>query len=190
VNFQAIHTGLNPAHWPVLGSPDAPTVLLEMFDYTCGSCQQMSHRIHAARQKYGSALAIIVLPVSLNGQHHATSQQLARLSLSVFVSDREQFENYHEWLLTGRTVEEAERYASQLIGADRLRAVMQSEPVGKYLQIVEQLYAKANRGTLPLMSSDRFTSRGLMQTDQQLFQTIEQYHNLRLTHVELAANGG
>ena len=180
VNFQGIHMGLKPADWPLLGSPDAATVLLELFDYTCSSCQQMGHRVSAARQKYGDHLAIIVLPVSLQGNHYAESQQLAKLAMSVFVADREKFMEFHKWLLAGRSIDEAHRQASDLIGADRLQTVLPSEQVQKYLQIIEQLYAKANRGTLPLITSDRFTSRGLIPTDQQLFQTIEQYHGQQL----------
>jgi protein-disulfide isomerase len=189
VEFQGIRSGLNPADWPILGAPNAPTVLLELFDYTCGGCQQMGQRVHAARQKYGADLAIIVLPVSLQGQNHEKSKQLARLALSVFVADREKFAGFHEWLLGGRSVDEASRHASELVGIQQLESALKSDRVQKYMQVAEQVYTKANRGTLPLLTSDRFTSRGLMQTDQQLFQTIEQYHGRQRVSPKTLAMG-
>ena len=67
VTFQALRQGLRPAHWPILGSPDAQVVLLELFDYTCGSCQEMGQRVASARKRYGNNLAVVILPVSLTG---------------------------------------------------------------------------------------------------------------------------
>ncbi|HUP78685.1 MAG TPA: vitamin K epoxide reductase family protein, partial [Pirellula sp.] len=54
--------------WPLLGKSDAELVFVELFDYTCEHCQRTHKAIEGARQKFGDRLAIIALPVPMDGK--------------------------------------------------------------------------------------------------------------------------
>jgi len=51
---------------PIIGSVDAPYVMIELFDYTCGHCRLVHRRLQQARQRYGDQLSIVTLPVPMN----------------------------------------------------------------------------------------------------------------------------
>jgi hypothetical protein len=179
IDFMGIQSNINPSQWPILGSDAAPTILLELFDYTCTSCQQMGDRITAAKAHYGDDLSVIVVPVVLGGKNQDRSLELAKLSISLFIADATQFPKFHEWLLQSRNVEEARQKASELVGSERLLVASQSPAVLKYLKMGKKLYDKASGGKLPLLMSDRFVLRGAITDDAALFDIIQQYHALQ-----------
>lgn len=95
---------------PILGSKDAPHIMVEYFDYTCASCRDMSKDLAAARAQLGGQVAVIVLPCPLNRQcnpalpaqvtDHAGACGLVRLSLAVWRRAPEKFEAYHHFLMS------------------------------------------------------------------------------------------
>jgi protein-disulfide isomerase len=95
---------------PILGSRDAPHIMVEYFDYTCSSCRDMSKDLTAARAQLGDRIAVIVLPCPLNRQcnpalpaqvtDHAGACGLARLSLAVWRKAPDKFEAYHHFLMS------------------------------------------------------------------------------------------
>jgi len=123
---------------PILGSPDAPTVLVEMFDYTCHYCREMHRHLEAVRETYGDQVAVIVVPVPYNHKcnrwirktpaAHQEGCEIARLALAVWHVAPQKFPEYHRWLLEtpkSRTTAEARQYAVTLIGQEALQQATQ-----------------------------------------------------------------
>lgn len=94
---------------PLLGSPEAPHILVEYFDYTCASCRDMYRDLEAAKQALGGTIAVIVLPCPLNRQcnpalpagipDHPGACALARLSLAVWRKAPQEFPGFHQFLM-------------------------------------------------------------------------------------------
>ena len=99
---------------PLLGSPTAPHVAIQLFDYTCPQCRQVHQHFEQVRARYGNQLAILVLPVPLASQcnrhipqthsSHAYDCRYARLALAVWRLRPADFEPYHRWLMEGQQV--------------------------------------------------------------------------------------
>ena len=47
-------TRLKIKQWPMIGSAEAEVVLVELFDYTCAHCRDMSRQLEEARHRYGN----------------------------------------------------------------------------------------------------------------------------------------
>jgi uncharacterized membrane protein len=125
---------------PMLGSMDAPHVIIELFDYCCSHCRDMHKRIESARKRYDGELAIVTLPNPLDAKcnphvvktHAAFVEacELAHLALAVWHARPQAFEQMHEHLFLGTkapTTATARAYAVGLVGAEPLRLAM-AEP--------------------------------------------------------------
>ena len=50
---------------PLIGSPEAPHVMIEMVSYDCPHCREMHRTVERGLSRYGSQLAIIIMPIPL-----------------------------------------------------------------------------------------------------------------------------
>jgi uncharacterized membrane protein/protein-disulfide isomerase len=149
---------LATADFPLLGSPQAKFIFVEMFDYTCPYCRDTNKSIRGAFERFGDDIAVIALPVPLerkcnraaSGSGHAGSCELSRLAIAVWRCDRGKFQQYHDWLFDRtRTVAAARRQAEDLVGRDSLRAQMDSPAPGNQIGSHVELYIKVGSGTVP-----------------------------------------
>jgi uncharacterized membrane protein/protein-disulfide isomerase len=100
---------INMYNEAVIGSPEAPYVIVELMDYTCPHCREMHKNIKRAKDRYGSQLAVVVMPVPLEmecnkmvGQTdplHRGACRMSRLALGVAKLDPDAFSDFHNWLL-------------------------------------------------------------------------------------------
>lgn len=98
----------------VLGSPDAPHVVIEMMDYACPHCREFHEKLTEALHRFDGQIAVVVMPVpnEIACNPHvkkARKQSLgacyaARLSLAVSELRPDKFEAFHEWMLRGDTI--------------------------------------------------------------------------------------
>lgn len=103
---------LDTYKYPLLGSPEAEHVIVELMNYGCDHCRQFHPILEAARERYGDKLAVVVLPVAneaLCNRHvrRAIPQsrgtcRLAKLSVAVATVAPEQFPRVHAYLLQGK----------------------------------------------------------------------------------------
>jgi protein-disulfide isomerase len=177
---------LDPHHWPLIGNTDSQHVLVELFDYTCPHCRKMNQHIHEARQRYGSELALMALPVPLSREcndtvvstkaRHQAACELARLAIAVWRVSPESFEAYHNWLFEpehGRSSGEAWAYASQLVGAQPLQDEMAKPIVNQFIGKHVELYKRAGQGTVPKLMFPTVTIRGEMSSADALCEVLE-----------------
>lgn len=130
-----------PGTAPLLGTPLAKVVLVEFFDYTCGSCRDLAGDLKELNKKWPDHFAVVVLPAPLNRscnaflkpevKDHAGACELAKLALAVWRAKPEAFPEFHDYLFTLPLPVSL----SQLAAArQRAGAVAGEEMIGKALE--------------------------------------------------------
>jgi uncharacterized membrane protein len=123
---------------PMLGSRDAPLVIVCLVDYTCIHCRALHPILVKMSQEYSNQLGIVCLPVSLSPlcnpfvpktdtRVNTNACEYARLGLAVWRAKPEVHRQFDDWLFTGvkpPPLEEARDHAAQLVGADKLKAAL------------------------------------------------------------------
>ncbi|MFM8475464.1 MAG: vitamin K epoxide reductase family protein [Planctomycetaceae bacterium] len=154
---------LNVNDWPLVGSPDAKCVFVELFDYTCSHCRANHAAITAAMSANGVDAAMIALPVPLNSNcnrftssNHAGACELSELAVAVWRCERKHFPTFHSWMMAApRTPAAARGYADSLVGQQVLANALASGVPAQFISRHVALYDKAGRGSVPkLLFSD------------------------------------
>ncbi len=115
---------------PLLGRPDAPNVIVSLFDYTCHQCREMHGPILEAYRRFSNALAVVTLPMPLDATcnpvmkrtppDHTNACALARIGLTVWRANRARSAEFDDWVFgppRPPMPSEAERHARALVGA-------------------------------------------------------------------------
>ncbi len=94
----------NPHAMPTLGNPDAPSVMALLYDYNCAFCREAHVQVADAVAHFDGQLAVVMLPTALDtacnqhvqnpNPHSATSCELARLALAVWVAEPAKFSTF------------------------------------------------------------------------------------------------
>ena len=132
---------------PVMGSRDAPNVIVCLLDYTCIHCRALYPILVQASQQFSNQLAIVCLPMSLaprcnpyipqNSKANPESCEYARLALAVWRAKPEAHRQFDDWLFADARVpslDEARAYAGQLVGTDKLNTAMDDPWVEQQIQ--------------------------------------------------------
>lgn len=184
---------IDPAEHPLLGDPDAEHSIVELSDYTCRRCRSLSANLELARRRYGGRLAVVVLPVPMNGDcnpfvektsiENLDACRYALAALAVWRADPSKFPAFHRWLMTGDEpplMEQVERKAAEAVGLERFQSERAGKAVHDELRFAARAYDLSGRGTVPklLIGNDFVFSGGSGQAEQ-LFRVFE-----RLTGLE------
>lgn len=176
---------LNSRHWPLLGNPDAKYIFVEMFDYTCPHCRNTHRAIDGAFKEYGDDLAVIALPVPLDGScndtvrntssSHADACELARISVAVWRVDQSKFRDFHDWLFSSsrRSSASARQKAEQLVGKTELTTELAKSHAAEYVKRHVELYKRVGRGSVPKLMFPKSTMTGAVSSSRTLCRTIE-----------------
>ncbi len=179
-------TTIDAYQMPILGSPDANVIIVEMFDYTCHHCRHLHHLMEQARQRYGSQLAIVLLPNPMNSScnryvkvdqaPHREACHYARLALAVWNAKPKAFEQFHEWLMDPTdvpSVEDARDKAAELIGEELLSAALADKKISRQIEADGQIYHEAGHGAIPKLMTEKFVAAGQPQSAEQLYEVFE-----------------
>ncbi len=151
---------------PLFGSPEAPHVMVSLFDYTCHHCRQVHDALLDAHHVFSNALAIISLPMPLDSKcnplvrstppPHTNACALARLGLAVWGAERNLWPKFDRWAFSPANPplpQEAERFAQDLVGADALAKAATNDWVNAQIRqnaaIYREVYRRYRKGTLP-----------------------------------------
>lgn len=123
---------------PVLGSPEAPTLIVEMMDYACPHCREFDDKLAAALKRFDGQIGVIVMPVpgeiSCNPYVRKARPKsvgacyAAKLSIAVAELAPESFEAFHHELLKSDSIPPQTTMllaARRYVDADELRKRMQ-----------------------------------------------------------------
>ena len=153
---------LDTQKWPIVGDPDAPQVIVEMFDYTCPYCRANHRWVHEALERGKSNVAVLELAVPINHECNSTVQftdpahqdacRLARLSVAVWLANPKKFTEFHDWLFSGNqvpTARDATLKAESLIGKENLDKVLRTSTPQEYVAKQVELYKLVGAGKVP-----------------------------------------
>ena len=185
VKFGGLQEPIDVANVPILGSPEAEFVLLEMLDYTCPHCRNLHPSVEAAVERYGDQVAFVVFHVPLSKKcnpyvkrdhwSHKNACDYARLALSIFRLDRTKFAEFHNWVMGSKrppAVAEARRFAMKLVGEEvLLDENLKAESLSSFAGNSDDL-KKMNTG-LPLIVTKDGLLKGVPKSENEFFDFLE-----------------
>jgi protein-disulfide isomerase len=157
---------------PMVGSPSASYIVTLLFDYQCSHCQNIHFMLNEAIRHYNGKLAFALCPAPLNNECNPyvpmdaeafkNSCELARVSLAVWLADREAFPDFEDWMFSfesgdswqPRNPESAGQKAAELVGRTKFDAAFSDPWIGQHLQTSTQIYGQTiqnGRGGIPKM---------------------------------------
>jgi uncharacterized membrane protein/protein-disulfide isomerase len=172
---------------PHIGDPDAPHVLVLLFDYCCPHCRATHGFLAEGLRRYPGQYAIVLLPTPLDSDCNPAvieteprfeeACDLARLALAVWTANREAYEEFDRWLFEPerpRTLVEARAQAETLIGPAALRAALSDPAIDARIAADVAAYAESGAQTIPVLLSSRMDSVvGRTETAEELFAILE-----------------
>lgn len=152
---------------PLLGSPDAPQLIVVMFDYCCPHCRETHASLRwAAEVVDRSSMGLILLPTPLNASCNPAieetedrfkdSCELAKLALAVWRSSPDQFAEYDSWLFEPelpRSAVEARAEASKLVGEQQLSKTLSDPWIDERIRKNVTAYQESQARVLPILLS-------------------------------------
>ena len=158
---------IDPHTVPLIGSPDASSLVTLLFDYKCPHCQQIHFMLEQAVRRFDGKLAIVLCPTPLNTrcnpyiprdvEEFMDSCELARVSLAVWVADREAFPEFERWMFSfesgdrwrPRTLDAARAKAVELVGQAQFDTAQTDPWIDRYLQHSVQIYGDTGGKAVP-----------------------------------------
>lgn len=177
---------LNPAIHPILGSPAAQHILVDLFDYTCPHCRVLHGQLMEAKKRYGDQIAVvpIVAPLSKDcNPHvrttptiHANACLYARYSLAVWKANPAKYAEYDKWLSESKNpppIEAAGQRAQELVGAEALGIALADPAVARELANGLGLYKFLGAGSIPKLLVRDSIITGKPSSPEKLFELLE-----------------
>jgi uncharacterized membrane protein/thiol-disulfide isomerase/thioredoxin len=132
---------------PMMGSPDAPHVIVYVFDYTCPHCRALHPMLEQACQQLSNQLGVVCLPMPISSRcnrfvpksaHSVTNAcEFARLGLAVWRAKPEVQRQFDDWMFASENppaLQAAEDYAAKLVGADKLKSALADPWINQQIQ--------------------------------------------------------
>ncbi len=184
---------LAPHDLPVLGSPDAPKLLVVLFDYCCPHCRATHGYLLNGLAAHKDELAVLLLPTPLNRKCNPYWEQteprfehaceLARLALAVWRADRAAFPPFDAWLFEPEKPpdpKDARRHAEELVPAATLNQGLQDPWIDRQIEQNVTAYHNSGAERVPVILSPGMRAIvGRPESEEQLFQLLAKEHLLR-----------
>ncbi len=157
VKFLGGKLALNIYKHPVIGSPEAPHIAIEMVSYDCPHCRKMHEMMEQALARYGDQVAILVMPIPLDKDcnklitdpaiTHPGACGTARMVIALARLEPTKFRKFHEFLMSG----DKEKPPGMgkiipkvygIVNPDKLRELQRGPEVAKQLDSYVDLYGQ------------------------------------------------
>jgi hypothetical protein len=180
---------------PLIGSPEAPHIAIEMVSYDCAHCRKMHETIQHALARYGDQVALLVMPVPLDKECnklitdptmvHPGACGTARKVIALAKLAPTAFGDFHDFLMSGGDkpppMEKIVPKANTIADPDRLRELSRSPEVAKqletYVDLFGQLQAKSTGGKtfgLPVQILGDKVIWGSVEKEEDVFKAWEE----------------
>jgi uncharacterized membrane protein len=186
---------VDPANWPVFGSRRAEHLVILLFDYTCSHCRREYPLLQQARQRYGTQIAFIAIPLPLEPScnpaiprvipEHINSCAYTRYALAVFLANATQFEQFHNRIMEGErppSLEQTRQIAEELITPHAFAAALADPSVEKHIHESVQLYRDIGAGPIPKLILPTAVIHGEIYPLQHMFDVLESHLDVRPLH--------
>jgi uncharacterized membrane protein len=184
---------------PLLGPPDAPHVMVSLFDYTCSLCRATHVFLNEARYTFSNQLAVVSLPMPMDSacnsavkqtpRPHLNACEYAKLGLAVWRANRAAMMGFDEWMfapLTPPPLSEARRFAAELVGTNELAKALQDNWVNEQLQQDVALYATnylhLGNPNMPQLIMGTNLTGGKLNEVEDLYRLLENNLGLKAPH--------
>ena len=151
---------------PLLGSPQAPQVMVHLFDYSCHYCRQLHPTLTAACRKLSNDLAIICLPMPMDSNcnpvirrripDHTNACEYAKIGLAVWRAQREKLPEFDDWVFAPPrppTPAAVRAEAMRLVGSNAFERALSDPWIQQQLDLSIRLFstnrARYKKGNLP-----------------------------------------
>jgi uncharacterized membrane protein/thiol-disulfide isomerase/thioredoxin len=179
----------------VIGSPEAPHIVVEMISYDCPHCRKMYPTVQRALERYGDQVALLVMPVPFETECNklidsAHSQQgacsIARMALGIARVNPPEFSQFHEFLMATKDkpppMDAILPKAYMLADRSRVRELTHGEQLNKqiagYVDLFDQLQ-KQNQANkkfgLPIQILGDFVVSGSIESEADVFKAWEEH---------------
>jgi hypothetical protein len=179
-----------------MGSPDAPKVVVSLFDFTCHHCRAMHAILTDGQRRLSNQLAVVSLPMPMSSNCNpfvlqgmpssSNSCELAKLGLAVWRANRDAYPGFERWMFEPEKPplpEQAEAYAVQLVGTNELRQALADPWIQQQLAISSQIHWQNTQATgrpaMPQLILGDSISLGPLNSVQHLLILLERYLGLR-----------
>jgi uncharacterized membrane protein len=181
---------------PLLGSPEAPRVMVCLFDYSCRHCRIMHGHLKEVHRAFSNQLAIVSLVAPLHTNcnktirrvhpDHTNACEYARIALAVWRADRRKMEEFEDWVFAPvrpPAPEAVRQHAAKLVGVKALERAERDPWVSRRMQegvnLLATNYLQFRRGTLPQLMVGTNIIQGELSGPQDLYSLLSV--NLGLT---------
>jgi uncharacterized membrane protein len=145
---------------PLIGSIDAPNIVVEMLSYNCSHCRKTNSYVKRALSRYGDQVALVVLVLPLDSKcnrlvtnaaaSHSGACTTARTAVALSKLKPGSFRPFHEFLMSGKDKEPPPmpsviKKAFSLVDRNKLQVVRDSEEVQKKVASYVDLYEALRR---------------------------------------------
>jgi uncharacterized membrane protein/protein-disulfide isomerase len=182
---------------PLMGSPNAPFVIVHLFDYSCQHCRRLHPILTRAIQELSNQVAIISLPVPLATNcnrlvkrpipDHVNACEYAYDGLALWRAKRAKLPEFEDWIfapLRPPAPPEARAEAMRLAGtndfADALKDPWIKEQLAVNIRIYETNYARYRRSQLPQLMIGTNIVTGVLRSVDDLYQLISAQFPIQL----------
>jgi hypothetical protein len=177
---------------PMLGSPDAPRIIVYLYDYTCPHCRDLHGILVAAQRQLSNSLGVALLPMPMSTNCNpvippdffssSNSCDFARLGLAVWLAKPEAQRQFDDWFFVPEkpvSVEQAREYAAQLVGADKLKTALADPRLEEQITMDCLLYhanwEASGRPAMPQLILGEAVSIGPLNSVEHLLVLLNRY---------------
>lgn len=157
---------------PMVGSPDAANIVTLLFDYQCSHCQKIHFMLEEVVRRNEGSLAFALCPAPLNSECNPyvpadvyafrNSCELARISMAVWVANREAFREFENWMFMfesgdswlPRSPGSAMEKAVEMVGQAKIDSALKDPWISEYMQNCVRIYGQTvqeGKGGIPKM---------------------------------------
>jgi uncharacterized membrane protein/protein-disulfide isomerase len=178
---------------PIIGSPEAPHVVVELASYDCSHCRKMHPKIQKALERYGDQVAMLVLVVPLeqkcnklvtnSAASHQGACKTAQLAVGIASAKPTAFVKFHEWLMANEEKpprpEEIVPKAYGIVDAQRLRDLNKDGELDKqvegYIDLFDRLVKQSRKKDfgLPVQILGDHIMSGSVEKEEDVFKAWE-----------------
>jgi uncharacterized membrane protein len=139
---------------PLVGDPNAPHVLVNLFDYTCYACRVLHEQLAEAQKALSNQFVVVSLPAPLNRAcnpavteaypGHEEGCQYARVGLAVWRAKPSAFGPFTDWVFASEyppPVAQAQLRAEELVGKQALASALQDSRIEEEIRRNVAIYA-------------------------------------------------
>ena len=200
VSFLGGKLSLDVYQHPLIGSPEAPHIAIEMVSYDCPHCRKMHAMMQQALAHYGGQVALLVMPIPLEkgcnklveveAASHVGACATARRACGIARLDPSAFPKFHDFLMSGKdkppTMLRIVPKSNALVDQEQLRQIIGSPEVKKQIEGYIDLYAQLQATShskktfgLPVQILGDQVMSGSVDTQEDLYKAWEEHLGIK-----------